>query len=133
MSGSPPVGSAPDLPSPTPLEVILKDAVRYWEPRRVVYNLALTAQVGLWVLRTWPHFRAALVPQSIPPLAVLAALANVCYCAVYVAEALVRPSVSPQNWRHWRTGLWLGGTLFALLIECYWIGDEIYPDVPFTG
>jgi hypothetical protein len=32
-------------------------------------------------------------------------------------------------WRRWRWLLWLAGTLFALLVATYWIGDEIYPSV----
>jgi hypothetical protein len=124
-------GSVPVLPAPPPPRAILKDAVRYWEPRRVGYNLALTALAGAVVLRTWPHFRPAFAPESIPPLATLAALANVCYCAVYVVEVVVGQSVSHESWRHWRWRLWLAGTLLALLIEYYWIVDEIYPSVPF--
>jgi hypothetical protein len=90
----------------------------------------LTAEAGVWVVWTWPHFRPAFIPQSIPPLAVLASLANGCYCAVYVVELLVPGSVSGRGWRHWRSSLWLAGTLLALFIECYWIADEIYPYVP---
>ena len=101
--------------------------------RRVWYNLALTALAILWIVRTWPHFRPAFIPQSIPPLVVLAALANVCYCAVYFIELLVTPGgdapSAPETWRRRRWVLWLAGTLFALAIEYYWIGDEIYPSV----
>ena len=122
---------APHMDSP-PLRVILEDAVGYWEPRRVGYNLALIVLAIAVVLRTWPHFRPALTLQSIPPLAVLAALANGCYCAAYVVEILVRHSSFRENWRHWRLGLWLAGTVLALFIEYYWIVDEIYPAVPFV-
>ena len=110
---------------------MLKNAVRYWEPRRIAYNLALTALAGAVVLRTWPHFRPAFTLGSIPPLAVLAALANVCYCAVYVFEFVAHQSDSSGS-RHWRWAVWLVGTLLALLFEYYWIVDEIYPDVPFV-
>jgi len=129
---SPSEGSVPVPPVSPPLRAILKDAIRYWEPRRVAYNLALIALAGAWVLRTWPHFRPAFTPQSIPPLAVLSALANACYCAAYVVEVLVHDPASTGIWRHWRTGLWIAGTLLALLIECYWIADEIYPYVPYV-
>jgi hypothetical protein len=116
----------------TPLRNTLQDAIRYWEPRRVGYNLALTALAGALVLKTWPHFQPALAWSSIPPLAVLAALANVCYCAVYLAEAVAGPLGPGGSGRHWRSILWIGGTLLALFIECYWILDEIYPAVPFV-
>ncbi|MBI1799979.1 MAG: hypothetical protein HYR73_09895 [Candidatus Eisenbacteria bacterium] len=84
------------------------------------------------VLRTWPHFRPAFTVQSIPPLAVLAALANVCYCAVYGVEAVMHGSPSRERWLRGRWILWLAGTLLALFIEYYWIVDEIYPSVPFV-
>jgi len=61
---------------------------------------------------------------------VLAALANLCYCAVYLVELPLQASAA---WRKWRWSVWVGGTLLALFIECYWILDEIYPDVPFHG
>jgi hypothetical protein len=79
------------------------------------------------VFRTWPHFRPAFVPESLPPLLVLAALANLCYCAVYLVEALVPDSAAPL--RRWRGSLLVVGTLLALLIETYWILDEIDPGV----
>ena len=81
------------------------------------------------MIKTWPHFQPAFALRSIPPLAVLAALANLCYCAVYVVELALQPSAT---WRKWRWSLWAAGTLLALLIECYWILDEIYPAVPIT-
>ncbi len=132
MAKSPSGGSAPVLLSSTPLRAILKDALRYWEPRRVGYNLALIALASAVVLRTWPHFRPAFTPQSIPPLAILAALANGCYCAAYVVEVLVHHSAFRETWRHRRWSLWLAGTLLALFIEYYWIADEIYPYVPYV-
>ena len=116
-----------------PQRAILADALRYWEPRRILYNLALTAMAGAIVVKTWPHFRAAMSPTSIPPLAVLVLLANLCYCAAYAVEFSLQNSPLDASWRRWRWSLWLAGTLVALLIECYWILDEIYPAVPFTG
>ncbi len=109
----------------------LGSAVRYWELRRIPYNLALVLVAVVIVLRTWPHFEPAIAPGSIPPLAVLGLLANLCYCAAYGVELAVR-SVGAAP-RHWRAAVWIAGTLLAMLIECYWILDEIYPDVPFHG
>jgi len=108
---------------------VVRDAVRYWEPRRLWYNLALTAQAGAWVLATWPHFRHALTLQHALQLLVLAALANVCYSAAYLVDLPMLQSPIANRWRRWRWGLWVMGTLLALLIAQYWIGDEIYPFV----
>ena len=107
----------------------LRDALRYWEPRRLWYNLALTALASAWVLLTWPHFRPAFTFQSVPKLLILAALANVCYSAAYPVDILMQQSSFGIAWRQRRWALWLFGTLFALVVACYWIADEIYPFV----
>jgi hypothetical protein len=111
----------------------MRDALGYWEVRRIPYNLALAAVAVFWVVRTWPHFVPAFEWASIPPLLILAALANVLYCSAYLVEALAREALVAATWHRWRWAVWLAGTLLALLLEYYWIGDEIYPAVPFVG
>lgn len=74
------------------------DAIRFWEPRRLAYNLVLVAATGAWLALTWPHFRPALTLPSLAPLAVLALLANVCYCAAYLVDIpLQRSSQLPLD------------------------------------
>ena len=107
----------------------LRDAARFWEPRRIAYNLVLTAVVVAWLILTWPHFRPALTLQSLLPLLVLAMMANVCYSAAYLADILLQFSPIRGRWQRGRWSLWLIGTLLAVLLACYWIGDEIYPSV----
>ena len=111
------------------LREIFNDAIRYWEFRRIVYNFILAAAVIAWLLFTWPHFRAALSLESLLNLLILAALANLCYCAAYFADVLMQYSFCRVAWRRRRWGLWLAGTLFAVLVANYWIADEIYPYV----
>jgi len=107
----------------------LGDAVRFWEPRRLIYNAVLAAIVGAWLLLTWPHFRPALEPGSLVPLAVLALLANACYCAAYLPDLGLQRTALAGRWRQHRWLLWLAGTLLAALLANYWIADEIYPAV----
>ena len=111
-----------------PFQGPFADALRYWEPRRLIYNLVLIAVTAAWVVGTWPHFRPALTWSSLPPMAVLALLANVCYCAAYVVDVAMLHSSVESVWRRRRWILWLIGTLFAILLASYWIADEIYPD-----
>jgi hypothetical protein len=117
-------------PSSGPVRGLLVDALRYWEPRRVVYNLVLTGVTVVWFAATWPHFRAALRLPSLLLFAVLALLANVCYCAAYLVDIPMQRSSLSAIWRRRRWGLWLTGTLFAIVVASYWIADEIYPDFP---
>lgn len=107
----------------------LRNAVQFWEPRRVWYNAVLVAVVMLWLALTWPHFRPALNWADFGRMCVLGLLANACYCAAYVAEFLMQGAAPSRHWRRIRYALWIAGMLLALLVTNYWIADEIYPDV----
>lgn len=87
---------------------ILSDAIRYWEQRRIAYNLILTAVVVIWIVSTWPHFRVALTWSSLLALVVLAMLANVSYCAAYLADIPMQFSCFRELWRRrrWGCGYW---------------------------
>lgn len=108
---------------------VLTDAFRFWELRRLLYNLVLVAVVLAWVAATWPHFRPMLVPNSLLLLAILGLIANVCYCAAYFVELPMQLSTLASIWKRWRWTLWVAGTLLAILLANYWIVDEIYPFV----
>lgn len=106
---------------------VLPTAVRFWEPRRLVYNAILTVIVLLWLILTWPHFRSALTLGSLEAFAVLALVANLCYSAAYLADIFMQLTLPSAYWRRFRQALFVSGTLFAILLENYWIADEIYP------
>ena len=108
---------------------VFTDALRYWEPRRIGYNGVLALVVLGWVVFTWPHFRSAFTWNSVLVLFVLAVLANVCYCAAYLVDVPVQYSLYRTSWRRRRWMLWLIGVIFAAVIACYWVADEVYPGV----
>ena len=107
----------------------LRKAARFWEPRRWLYNLLLFVVVVIWVTKTWPHFRPAMNLEGLGVAVVLGLLANVCYCAGYLAEILIQNATSTASWNRERWAIWVAGTLLAILFENYWIADEIYPFV----
>lgn len=112
-----------------PFRALLVNSIRFWEFRRVFYNLILAAVVLVWLIATWPHFRPALTPHSLLLLTILALIANACYCAAYLADIPMLSSPLSTIWIRRRWILWLFGTLFAILLANYWIVDEIYPFV----
>jgi hypothetical protein len=117
-------------PAPSPnLREIFADAIRYWEPRRIAYNLILAAVTVAWIALSWPHFRESLTLQSLLLVIVLAMMANLCYCAAYIADVFVQYSALQSAWNRRRWVLWWTGTLFAVVLANYWIADEIYPFV----
>ena len=110
-------------------EARVKEAARYWEPRRLLYNAVLAAVFVSWVVWTWPHFRGAFTMEHVLALAVLAVLANLCYCAAYLVEIPLAASAMKAVWARRRWVLWMAGMVIAFVLENYWIADEIYPDV----
>lgn len=107
----------------------LRDAMRYWERRRIVFNAILLAIFLGWIVLTWPHFSDAPAGQALLFLAIFFAMANILYSAAYLVDIPLQQSPARTFWRRWRLGLWLIGTLFAVLFTNYWIADEIYPYV----
>ncbi len=116
-------------PPVIPLADLFFRSVRFWEFRRLFYNLVLIAVVVLWVAVSWPHFRPAFNLAAFLLLAVLAVFANLCYSFVYFLELLVLRTDLQTYWFRWCPAVWIAGTLFAVLLENYWIADEIYPYV----
>jgi hypothetical protein len=104
------------------------DAIRFWEFRRLIYNLVLTAAVLAWLLATWPHFRPAFTLLNFLRLVILGLIANVLYCSAYVVDVPLLHSPLGPRWRSRRWVLWAVGMLLAFLLTNYWIADEIYPD-----
>ncbi|HJU09079.1 MAG TPA: hypothetical protein VJ727_11440 [Rhodanobacteraceae bacterium] len=106
---------------------VLSDAIAYWEPRRLIYNAALAAVVVAFAVIFWTQIRVHLGFEPILVLVVLAVLANICYCAAYVADVPMQLSAFRQRWRHWRWALWLFGMSFGVALAWYWTADEILP------
>lgn len=104
-------------------------AVRFWEPRRIIYNALLLVVCAIWVIATWPHFRPAITWFTLLQLTVLALIANACYCAAYLVDIPLLWSSASSSLKQLRWGLWAAGTLFAIVLANYWIADEIYPFV----
>jgi hypothetical protein len=129
VPATPPPGGSLASPAATDSGDVFRDAVRYWEVRRIWYNLILLGIAVAWVLGTWPHFRPAMSLASLLRVLVLALLANLCYSAAYLVDIPLQLSGSRASWRRHRWALWLAGTVFAIVFANYWIVDEIYPFV----
>jgi hypothetical protein len=94
----------------------IADALRYWEPRRLVYNLALAAVVAGHVVANWPHSREVITLNLLLGLFFLAVLANVCYCLVYAIDLFVQFSGLRSFWVKARIVILAIGTAFAAVI-----------------
>jgi type IV secretory pathway VirB2 component (pilin) len=91
----------------------LSSAIRYWEPRRIVYNAVLGVVVLIHIVIAWPASKASLQTDNLLFLFVLAVLANVAYCAAYVVDIVVQMSGFRESWLRLRWILLLIGLAFA--------------------
>jgi len=89
------------------------DAIRYWEPRRLLYNLALAVVVLAYFAVNYPASKAALSIDSALLVFLLAVLANVAYCVAYAVDIFAQMSGFRLLWLQYRWILLVVGILFA--------------------
>jgi hypothetical protein len=90
--------------------------LRYWEPRRLIYNGVLGLVVLVHFFLAWPASREKLSFDLVLGLFILAVLANIAYCGAYVADLFVQFSGLDAAWRRGRVVLLSVGTAFAATI-----------------
>jgi hypothetical protein len=113
-----PTGAHPDAPADlgTRLRQAVSDAIGYWEPRRIAYNAVLALVVVTYFALNWPLSRTVVSFDSVFLLFVLAVLANICYCAAYLADIFIQLSGFRRMWQKWRWLLFVIGLAFAAII-----------------
>src|SRR5215813_3624625 len=92
------------------------NGLRYWEPRRLIFNIVLAFVVGGHFVAAWPQSWTKLTFNTMLGLFFLAVLANVCYCAVYIVDLFVQFSGLHAAWQRGRVVLLVVGTAFAAAI-----------------
>jgi len=107
------------------------DAMRYWEPRRAIYNLALFGVVCVHFVVGWPASRAYLARDPLFVFFILAVLANIAYCAAYVVDLFVQFSGLRGAWGLRRWILLLVGTAFGAVVAHFFtlgiLGGSVTP------
>src|SRR5688572_30642045 len=99
-------------------------AIRYWERRRVIYNLALLLPAwfayGFVDNLNWvggPH--ETQYSYILPWFALSAIGANICYSFAYALEFLFGSDDPTSGWmRYGRTTAFIGGVVLAMLLAC---------------
>jgi hypothetical protein len=75
------------------------NALRFWEPRRIVYNLVLGGIVLFYFAKAYPSSRTQISLDGLLIVFLLAVLANICYCAAYVPDIFAQSSGFAGTWR----------------------------------
>jgi hypothetical protein len=107
----------------------LSQAIRYWEPRRLVFNAILLIEVTAMFALSPPGSRAGLNMDAFLILFVLAVLANVAYCAAYLVDVTAQLSASRVTWLRYRWALFLIGVAFAGAMTYFFSSGLFFPHV----
>jgi hypothetical protein len=107
------------------LSTYAANALRYWEPRRLIYNGALASVVVAHFVAALPASREKLTFDLLLGMFLLAVLANVAYCAVYVADLFVQFSGLESAWRRGRLLVLAIGTAFAATITHFIVQSSL--------
>lgn len=102
--------------STLPLRDTLSDAIRYWEPRRIAYNVVLAAIVLFYFSLGWPASRHFVNVEIGLGLFILAVMANIAYCAAYPVDLFAQLSGVRAAWLRVRWVLFALGLAFAAVI-----------------
>jgi hypothetical protein len=94
----------------------LARAIRYWEPRRLIYNGVLAAIVLIYFGMNYPATKSLVSIDSVLGLFLLVVLANVAHCAAYLVDIFVSASGYRIQWQNRRWIIFVIGLLFAGII-----------------
>jgi len=109
-----------------PVRDYFTDAIRFWEPRRVIYNVVLAAIVIAYFFSGYPQSKTAITLDLALSLGVLAVFANVAYCAAYLADVFVQASGFREIWQRSRWVLFALGTAVAAIITRFMSMDMFH-------
>jgi hypothetical protein len=97
----------------------LSQAIRYWEPRRLLYNGALLIVVVVVFVLGLPISRSQLNINLLLFLFIMAVLANVAYCTCYIVDVAAQVSDFRATWLRFRWTLFVVGVAFACVLTYF--------------
>lgn len=92
------------------------DALRYWEKKRIIYNIGLLLIVGGYFIHYMLQSAAVISFDSVLMLFILAVLANVVYSSAYIVDVFLQLTDFADVWRKRRWILFTIGFAFAAII-----------------
>ena len=91
-------------------------ALRYWEPRRIAYNLSLALVVAIVFFANQAIFVQRASLDLFLGLFLLAVMANIVYCSAYPADVFLQRSGLDAWCRRLRPLMFAVGTSFACVL-----------------
>lgn len=109
----------------------ITDSLRYWEPRRIIYNIVLAAITIAYAI---PFAKADghagfQWPQCLLHLLILAAGANILYCAAYPVDVFIQCSHYRALWLRLRWMMFITGLALASALTWFYVSSMFCPVV----
>src|ERR1700732_5470358 len=101
-------------------------AIKCWERWPLIYNLALAAVVIIHFAAGYPASKAILSLDFGLGLFLLAVVANIAYCAAYIADIFAQASGFRELWQRYRWLLFVIGTTFAAIVT-HFVAMGMFP------
>ncbi|HET9803274.1 MAG TPA: hypothetical protein VFP96_08560 [Candidatus Acidoferrum sp.] len=101
------------------LREAVSNAIKFWEPRRILYNVLLAAIVighFFYFSKTLANMKSIMSFDGVLGLFLLAVLANVAYCAAYPVDLFAQWSSYREVWLRYRWLLFILGLIFAAIL-----------------
>ncbi len=95
---------------------VATELLRYWEPRRLIYNAALVIIVLVHFLLNAPASWQCITLDVVLISFLLAVTANVLYCAAYLVDGLVQITPFRTVWLQIRWLMFALGVAFATVL-----------------
>ena len=109
------------------LREVATDALRYWEPRRIVYNVLLAGIVLYYLWLGQVNVLASFDLNAVLELFILAVLANVAYCAAYLVDLFIQLSYFREQRGRWRLVIMGVGFAFAAALTRFFALGLAHP------
>ncbi len=107
----------------------ITEALKYWEPMRLVYNAALGCEVIAYYFALLPASKTKVTRETVLFIFVLAVLANIAYCAAYGVDLFVQASGLRHQWRRYRNLLFVIGLALAAILTRWFALALFGPDI----
>lgn len=101
---------------PPKTNAVATDLLRYWEPRRLIYNAALGLIVLVHFFINAPASWQSITLDVVLVTFLLAVTANVLYCAAYLVDGVVQFTPFRTVWLQIRWLMFALGVAFATVL-----------------
>lgn len=101
------------------MKEIITESIKYWEKKRIIYNLGLLLVVVLNFTFRLPESLDRLCLEFALQLFILTLVANILYSTAYIVDVFVQHSDFSSSWKKYRWILFIIGFSLASILAWF--------------